>query len=66
MIKRRYLVTFRFGTKNESKFTLIHGDNKDIAYGQACALYGFNNVGGVYADNAENREYLHAKGKTEI
>ena len=66
MIKRRYLITFRFNTKNENKYAVIHGDNKDIAYGQACALYGFMNVGGVYVDNEENRAYLFTKGYTAL
>ena len=66
MIKRQYLITFGFASQNENKFTIIHGENKDIAYGSACALYGFANVGGVYVDNAQNREYLRAKGYEEI
>lgn len=62
MIKRRYLITFRFNTKNENKFAEIHGDDKDMAYGNACALYGFLNVGGVYVDNEKSRAYLRARG----
>lgn len=66
MVKRRYLITFRFNSKYGNKYAYIHGDNKDIAYGQACALWGFMNVGGVYVDNDENREYLRAKGLTAL
>lgn len=66
MINRRYLVTFGFNTKNENKFTVMYGDNKDFVYGQACAQYGFLNVGGVYVDNEQNREYLRLQGKTEM
>ncbi|MCM1305887.1 MAG: hypothetical protein NC303_01090 [Firmicutes bacterium] len=66
MVKRQYLIVFGFGTLNDNKFTTIQGENKDIAYGSACAKYGFANVGGVYVDNAQNREYLQAKGYVEI
>lgn len=32
----------------------------------ACVVYGFYNVGGVYVDNEQNREYLRLQGKTEM
>ena len=66
MAKRQYLIVFCFGSKNDNKFITISSESKDIAFGQACAKYGFDDVGGVYVDNAQNRKYLRAKGYSEI
>ncbi len=66
MNKRKYFVTFRSGTKFENKFVHILADNKDMAYSQACAVYGFLNVGGVYVDNDYNYKALAVRGLKEL
>ena len=66
MTNRRYLITFRSGTKFENKFARIVADNKDMAYSLACAKYGFINVSGVYIDNVYNFKMLDIRGMKQL
>lgn len=63
MVNRRYLVTVRVAN-GDYEYVERTGDNKDIVYGNACAEFGFANVGGVYVyDSADIAlERLRIKG----
>lgn len=61
MGKRRYIVTFRCKTEYADKYALLLGTDKDNAYMQACALYGFMNVGGIYLDDDYTRAVIRMR-----
>lgn len=66
MAKRRYMVTFKFNSKYSLKYAFAHGANKDEVYGNACALYGFMNVAGVYVASEDNIAWYKVRGFTEL
>ena len=66
MANRRYIVTFKWGTKYQNKYKRMVGNDKDEVYGNACGIYGFLNVSGVYVENDENLAWWKAKGFTEL
>lgn len=66
MAKRRYIVTFKWGTKYQNKYKRMVGNDKDEVYGRACGIYGFMNVSGVYVENDDNLSWWKAKGFTEL
>ena len=65
-MKRKYYVTFGFGTKFSLRYVVMFGDSKDDVYGRACAVYGFMNVAGVHTDTPYNVQMLRAKGFQEL
>ncbi len=65
-VRRRYIVTFKFGGKYSNKFVRVLAQNKDEAYGNACADYGFVNVAGVYCDDAYIQEWLRVHHFEEL
>lgn len=66
MAKRRYIVTFKWGTKYQNKYARMVGNDKDEVYGKACGLYGFLNVSSVYVENDKNVGFYRSKGFTEL
>ena len=66
MANRRYIVTFKWGTKYQNKYKRMVGNDKDEVYGKACGIYGFMNVSGVYVENDENVAWWKAKGFSEL
>lgn len=66
MANRRYIVTFKYGTKYSLMYKRMLGANKDEVYGRACGVYGFINIAGVYVDNDENVNYYKTLGFKEL
>lgn len=66
MANRRYIVTFKYNSKYSLTYVRMVGANKDEVYGKACALYGFNNVSGVYVDNDDNVDWYKVRGFKEL
>ena len=62
-VNRKYLVTVRV-SDDMYEYVERTGDDKDIVYGNACAEFGFFNVGGVHVDDGAGlaRERLRLKG----
>lgn len=66
MANRRYIVTFKWGTKYQNKYKRMVGNDKDEVYGRACGIFGFMNVSGVYVENDDNLSWWKAKGFAEL
>lgn len=65
-VRRKYIITFTFGGKYSCKYVRVFAQNKDEAFGNACAEYGFLNVSGVYCDNEYTQDWLRVHKFEEL